>query len=1004
MEVTGYIFNRGNRDWAVKMSEFNQQWAKWRFETRKEIEKGETWWLEQDRGMREEMGRWSEEASKSGSKAAVEKMYQELEGRVSGYEKKMRGNIPGSGNFNIDTDAILKNALSSIPEMSIGVMNNSMSAVDTTAGLSNMLNLGLNGSLFIHNEKEMAAYEQAYSVMQNMRVLDILNAILDGFSEQLKGANESLYEAVYGFSKGEYLISAPFLRHESERVWTIKVCVESSALGKDKFKTRRFADYKDYKNSTVFLKPVKGLGQEIDFTKPSSYINIDKDELDVYVGLASEWLSREIDNVFKEKDGLFWQHQEEEFERLGDKFGKYYKEWKEGEILRGLGVYNKPIIGNGPSILVSMSIGAQVAGGLLGGPGGAALGAVIMGTVNTGIGVADGTMSWEHAGAQMGTGVITSGSGMFAPIVGGALQGIDYKEGGSIGWSKKGFKDGMKQGVKEFGVRALTFNLPVLSDVAASWVDAEGGWTDFGFDNDNWSDHIFAGVNSGLGSAGVGGQLIGEALRTATYNLIDGKGFSESGQGSFNWDQFKLTARDVGTNLISALDFIFNGEQEDSKSDTGDPFSKAETMLGGWWESIRREYEEGGLLAGAGAVAAGYAGLVMSGLVTGYEDAKQSWAFMGMIGGFGVIDSALSLAKEGWSWLKDAVGGLFGGEHNSDIQRTTDSAANTQAKISEIEAMIEKIAKSNPEEAEWLSEKVKMMQQGIIVNELDKSDRVDVSNAVKDGSVQYYLLNEFMRSGCIDMGRAGEFDEIMEKYNNFVEQNGREPNRFELLYDGDMSKLTDPSLWKQNGPMKDVFVNTLNDLIDKYQSGDMNLNGDSKKLMEYMLAEIDKRNFGDLVKDTAGGICRAFTLWTISVGQGAYNGGFDDFYMENFEKGYIGSMSTKDEFKTSFVNNPAAILKDYGLSYNTIKALTGDVDKNGNWTYNSMNDEMLAKIPTGVDKAIAWIDTKGTSGRGKHYINLERRGSDWIMMDHNGNKYRGSRLDRLRTYILYYSY
>ena len=206
--------------------------------------------------------------------------------------------------------------------------------------------------------------------------------------------------------------------------------------------------------------------------------------------------------------------------------------------------------------------------------------------------------------------------------------------------------------------------------------------------------------------------------------------------------------------------------------------------------------------------------------------------------------------------------------------------------------------------------------------------------------------------------------------------------------------------------MKDVFVNTLNDLIDRYQSGDMNLNGDSKKLMEYMLAEIEKGNFGNLVKDTAGGICRAFTLWTISVGQGAYNGGFEDFYIENFEKGYIGSMSTKDEFKTSFVNNPAAILKDYGLSYNTIKALTGDVDKNGNWTYNSMTDEMLAKIPAGVDKAIVWIDTKGTSGRGRHYMNLERRGSSWYMMDHN-DKYRWNQIMEQRyinqSYIIYWT-
>jgi hypothetical protein len=517
------------------------------------------------------------------------------------------------------------------------------------------------------------------------------------------------------------------------------------------------------------------------------------------VGLAGERLSREIDKVFDEtEDDSFWQHKNEEFERLGEKFEKYYIQWKEGEMMRGLGVYNKPIIGNGPSILVSMSIGAQVAGTILGGPGGAALGAVIMGTVNTGIGVADGTTTWEHAGAQMGTGLLTSGSGMFAPIVGGALQGIEYKEGGSIGWSRNAFEDGMKQGVKEFGVRAITLNMPVVSDMAASWVDTEGGWTDFDFDNDNWADHIFAGVNSALGYSGlgVGGQLIGETLRTISYNMLDGKGFSEEGQGSFNWDQFKLTARDVGSNLPAAVNFMVNGEQK--KPDTTDSLGKADVMLGGWWESIRREYDEGGLLAGGGAVATGYAGLMVSGLVTGYEEAKQSWSFMGMIGGFEAVDKIIGLASGGWSWLKDEVSGLFAGENIPDIQSAADSTADIQSKISEIEAMIKKIEKSNPDEAEWLREKIKMMREGIIVNELDKNDRVDVSSAVKNGSVQYYLLNEFMRSGCIDMGRAGEFDEIMEKYNDFVEQNGREPNRFEFIYGNNLDFLTNPDVYRQN--------------------------------------------------------------------------------------------------------------------------------------------------------------------------------------------------------------
>jgi hypothetical protein len=169
-----------------------------------------------------------------------------------------------------------------------------------------------------------------------------------------------------------------------------------------------------------------------------------------------------------------------------------------------------------------------------------------------------------------------------------------------------------------------------------------------------------------------------------------------------------------------------------------------------------------------------------------------------MIGGFEAVDKIIGLASGGWSWLKGEVSGLFAGENIPDIQSAADSTADIQSKISEIEAMIKKIEKSNPDEAEWLREKIKMMREGIIVNELDKNDRVDVSSAVKNGSVQYYLLNEFMRSGCIDMGRAGEFDEIMEKYNDFVEQNGREPNRFEFIYGNNLDFLTNPDVYRQN--------------------------------------------------------------------------------------------------------------------------------------------------------------------------------------------------------------
>jgi len=569
MEVTGYIFNRGNRDWAVKMSEFNQQWAKWRFETRKEIEAGESWWLEQDRGMREEMGKWSEEASGAGSKAAVEKMYADLEGRVSGYEKKMRGNIPGSGNFNIDTDAILKKALSSIPEMSIGVLNNSMSAVDTTAGLSNMLNLGLNGSLFIYNEKEMAAYEQAYSVMQNMRVLDILNAILEGFGEQLKGANESLYEVVdTGIARTMPYAVAPFKRDESSREWKIKVCVESNLTG-NKFKTRRFTDYKDYENSTVFLKPLKGIGQEIDFTKPSSYINIDKDELDVYVGLAGEFLNREIEEVFKD-GGYFSGHQESEFDRIGGRFGKYYQQWEAGEALRSAGFYSKPMFPNGPNMLNV----ATMAAGFAGGP----WAAFAMSTLATGIQVTEGSMDWKQAGFQVGisgaTALIGVGAGELGAMLGGAssaatqaaaetatksltqvitenvvrtagstlLAGVNL-EGGKLGYDTKKITSAKTWTSAGISMAAsIVGDQYCASDMSKAVVSGAGSGLSQGVTTGDWKDSMKTGLATSVGNY-LGGVLGGSITKNtgmdsfAINNFVNYSMRSMLGSGEkFSWD------------------------------------------------------------------------------------------------------------------------------------------------------------------------------------------------------------------------------------------------------------------------------------------------------------------------------------------------------------------------------------------------------------------------------------------------------------------------------------
>lgn len=549
MEVTGYILNRGNRDWSVNTGEFNQLWAKWRFDARKEIEAGEEWWLEQDKAMREEMGKWNEEASKAGSKAAVERMYQDLEARVSGYEKNIKSSIPSGGNFNIDTDAILKNALSSMPEMSLGVLSNSMSVADTTAGLGKMLNLNLNGTLFIHNEKEMAAYEQAYSVMQNIRVLDILNAILDGFNEQLLYANESLYEAVEtGMARSMPYFVAPFQRGKGAREWSIRVCVASNLTG-DKYKTRRFTDYSNYENSTVFLKPVKGIGREIDFTKPSSYINIDKEELEVYVGLAGEFLNREIDEVFQE-GGFFSKHQDNEFGRLGEKFGKYYGDWEAGEALKRAAFYSKPLFPNGPNMLQAVSIAASFTG--------QAWAAVLVSTLTTGVQVADGSLNWKQASFQVGMSVATSslgaGAGKLGSMAGEAgtfanaaaksatmqvgttlLSGVNL-EGGKLGYDTKKIAGMNTWTTAGINVAAGTITGGIkMSGISTALVNGAAGGLAGGLTTGNWQGSIVDSIRNSAASS-LGGSMDGgkEVLANASSMLF---GKMLGSKEDFSWDR-----------------------------------------------------------------------------------------------------------------------------------------------------------------------------------------------------------------------------------------------------------------------------------------------------------------------------------------------------------------------------------------------------------------------------------------------------------------------------------
>ncbi|PKL18190.1 MAG: hypothetical protein CVV49_07280, partial [Spirochaetae bacterium HGW-Spirochaetae-5] len=298
-EVTGYILNRGMAEWRENYSEFKNLWTKWKSDAKKMIAEGENWWSGVSAGMTQEMTLWSEETSKATSKEAAQQIYNELEGRISRYESDLKNKMPGNAEFEINTDQILSQVMKNRPVDSIGILTQTMKSTDTTAGFTNLLNLGLSGSLFKYNEEQMEEYTNAMGVMKNLQVIDILNGIIKNFNEQLEIQNGRVYDAIGRIATGEDIIGAPFQRKTNENQWSIRVCVESTIF-RDKYKTRRFTDYSYFENSTVFLQPVKGLnGTMIDFTQLNTYKALDSKDLDTYVGLEVYRLQQEISKTFK---------------------------------------------------------------------------------------------------------------------------------------------------------------------------------------------------------------------------------------------------------------------------------------------------------------------------------------------------------------------------------------------------------------------------------------------------------------------------------------------------------------------------------------------------------------------------------------------------------------------------------------------------------------------------------------------------------------------------------
>jgi|GEM_PF-5930195 len=229
----------------------------------------------------------------------------------------------------------------------------------------------------------------------------------------------------------------------------------------------------------------------------------------------------------------------------------------------------------------------------------------------TGIHVADGSIkSMNHAGVQMGVGAVSTAANMGLGPMGGiavgmVTSGIEYEEDGSVGWSQNQFKHGVKSGGVKLAVMAAVGN-SVAAGFIGSAVDTDGGWNNFGFDEDNWGEHIVNGVAEGLGEGGTGGILLGDLLKTLSYNIsenmLDGAGFSDDFgkyNNSINWGDFDPTAEKLGGSIVQGIAALFNDGKEGEKEKNGtsrsrmpempdDPFGSFENFVSAAWYGMRQ--------------------------------------------------------------------------------------------------------------------------------------------------------------------------------------------------------------------------------------------------------------------------------------------------------------------------------------------------------------------------------------------------------------------------------
>ena len=535
MEVVGFIANRGERDWTSMMNTLLNQWRLWRVDAKEEIALGEREWTASVRELGERIQQWnikaSGDASKEGAKALAEELGTSMDRYLTTLNARMSDKLGASLNLNVDTDAILRSVMKSIPS-GLGVLNDSMYTANTTAGFTELLNLGLSGGMFDRYQKEMEVFQDRMEVMQAVKMGESAYAafmeMLNQFNSSLADANKSMYDrARTDLRDASPYEGAPFKRGDGR--WSIRYISDYSLIDGRTYKNYTFNDYQYYVNTTVYLKPLKGIGGDVDFNNPYTYQNLNADEINLYINLEQTHLTNVINEVF-DSGGRFEKHSQAQMEALGGSFGKGYKRYVEGKALVAGGWYSAPIA---PGIPVNAMTLAKVGGSIA---LSATLGpwaAFALNAAFTTMEAAQGDLTWKQAAVQVGVNAVITGLSVGA----GDLVGSAFSDTHSFGAQLA--VAGAKSGVTTVGntfASSIQYNANGGFDFNQSQFTSGKTWSQAGlsFATSLAASAATIGMRDGLN---LNSNLLSTTFSTGINTL--GQNISVEGDGGWNWGGFR---------------------------------------------------------------------------------------------------------------------------------------------------------------------------------------------------------------------------------------------------------------------------------------------------------------------------------------------------------------------------------------------------------------------------------------------------------------------------------